>query len=373
MAVYKRGKWYWMDAVVNGFRYREPLNTTDARKAPGLERERISQLKNKAPDPTSQTKLFSSMTIEAAIVTYVEERRAQVSERMTRYWIEQSRPLIRSRAFASVSLKKMTPGHFAEYQNERKTAGRSPKTINGELSVVRQLLKHARLWYRFQDDYKPLKRDKPSVGVAMTPDQCERLFEIARSRPDWQYAYTAATLSVYCGMRSCEIKALKWEDICWSERTLSIKRSKTPAGWRTPSLNETCLSVLRELYDAVSELGLAEPNHYIFPWQGREQRVDPTRPMSSWRTAWRSIRKAAGLEHIRFHDGRHTAITTLAEHATPDWVIQAQVGHVDPQMMKTYSHIRRKALIEAAAALEPVKRINDHSKSATFTRAPLIG
>jgi hypothetical protein len=34
-------------------------------------------------------------------------------------------------------------------------------------------------------------------------------------------------------------------------------------------------------------------------------------------------------------------------------VIQAQVGHVDPQMMKTYSHIRRKALDEAAAALEP--------------------
>jgi integrase len=45
--------------------------------------------------------------------------------------------------------------------------------------------------------------------------------------------------------------------------------------------------------------------------------------------------------------------STLAEKGLPDWVIQAQVGHVDPQMMKTYSHIRRKALNEAAAALEP--------------------
>jgi hypothetical protein len=34
-------------------------------------------------------------------------------------------------------------------------------------------------------------------------------------------------------------------------------------------------------------------------------------------------------------------------------VIQAQVGHVSPAMMKTYSHIRRQALNEAAAALEP--------------------
>ena len=48
-----------------------------------------------------------------------------------------------------------------------------------------------------------------------------------------------------------------------------------------------------------------------------------------------------------------TVVTTLAEKGTPDWVIQAQVGHVDPQMMKTYSHIRRQALIAAAAALEP--------------------
>ena len=74
--------------------------------------------------------------------------------------------------------------------------------------------------------------------------------------------------------------------------------------------------------------------------------------MTSWRSA-RAIRLAAGLACVRFHDGRHTAITTLAEKGLPDWVIQAQVGHVAPEMMKTYSHIRRQALNEAAAALEP--------------------
>ena len=51
--------------------------------------------------------------------------------------------------------------------------------------------------------------------------------------------------------------------------------------------------------------------------------------------------------------GRHTAITTLVEKGLPDWVIQAQVGHVAPEMMKTYSHIRRQALNQAADALEP--------------------
>jgi len=63
------------------------------------------------------------------------------------------------------------------------------------------------------------------------------------------------------------------------------------------------------------------------------------------------MRKAAGLDGVRFHDGRHTALTRLAEAGKPDWVIQAQLGHVSAEMMKTYSHVRREALNDPAAAL----------------------
>ncbi len=71
MSVFKRGKWCWMDAVVNGHRYREPLGTTDGRKAPGLERERITQLKDKAPDPTKKSKSYGSMDIPTAVEAYI--------------------------------------------------------------------------------------------------------------------------------------------------------------------------------------------------------------------------------------------------------------------------------------------------------------
>jgi len=37
----------------------------------------------------------------------------------------------------------------------------------------------------------------------------------------------------------------------------------------------------------------------------------------------------------------------------PDHVVMAQLGHVSPKMLKTYGHIRRQALNQAAAALEP--------------------
>ncbi len=63
---------------------------------------------------------------------------------MVAYWREQSRPLSKAQSFKDTKLNKITPAHIAGYQNERNDVGMAPKTINGEVSVLRQLLKHAR-------------------------------------------------------------------------------------------------------------------------------------------------------------------------------------------------------------------------------------
>lgn len=43
----------------------------------------------------------------------------------------------------------------------------------------------------------------------------------------------------------------------------------------------------------------------------------------------------------------------MAEAGLPDQTIMAQVGHISPEMIKHYSHIRRQALNAAAAVLQP--------------------
>ena len=354
MALWKRGKQFWLDAIVHGHRYREPLGTTDWREATRLERQRIEQLEGRATVPTARSLTYSAMDVSSAITAYAEERRAQVSKRMAAYWLENARPL--AAFFKDTKLRHIAPAQLAAYQNARTDAGRAPKTINGELSVLRQILKRAKLWYRFSDEYTTLRNRKPPVGRALTAEEQERLFALARTKPGWLYAYVASTLSFYCGLRACEIKVLRWQDVDQTRHLLHIRRSKTPAGWRSPTLNTTCLEVLAELQARAAQLGFVEPEHFVFPWHGRNKHLDPTKPMTSWRTAWRAMRKAAGLTEVRFHDGRHTAITTLAEKGLADWVIQAQVGHVAPAMMKTYSHIRRQALNEAADALEPTAK-----------------
>jgi len=170
------------EEVLNGQRYRESLNTTDGRLAPSLERDRIAELKNKAPDPTRQRKSFASLKINEAIERYVTERGAQVSTRMVAYWREQGRPLTKSKSLSGLRLSKIASAHVSAYQSERLAIGRAPKTVDGEVSVLRQLLKHARLWYRFQEDYKPIPNDRPPAGRALTHEDVDRLFEGSRAK-----------------------------------------------------------------------------------------------------------------------------------------------------------------------------------------------
>ena len=73
--------------------------------------------------------------------------------------------------------------------------------------------------------------------------------------------------------------------------------------------------------------------------------------MKSWRTAWRSLSKAAGLPKLRFHDLRHTAITSLAEADVPISTIMEIAGHLSPEMTRHYTHIRDKAKAAAVAQL----------------------
>jgi hypothetical protein len=135
MGLWKRGQQYWIDVVVNGQRYPEPLGVSDVREARRLEKDRIVEFSKRRADPAKRRQLFGSLTITEAIAAYVQDRRAQVSPRMVKYWHENGRRLVA--VLGDVKLKTLTLDHVTMYQNQRSDEGRAPKTINGELSVLR--------------------------------------------------------------------------------------------------------------------------------------------------------------------------------------------------------------------------------------------
>jgi hypothetical protein len=104
--------------------------------------------------------------------------------------------------------------------------------------------------------------------------------------------------------------------------------------------------------------GRIEPDWYLFPF-GRGEQMDPTRPITTIKTAWANTRDRAGVTG-RLHDTRHTLITDLAESGAGDQTIMDIAGHVSRQMLKHYSHIRMQAKREA---LEAVWKTQEASQS----------
>ena len=61
---------------------------------------------------------------------------------------------------------------------------------------------------------------------------------------------------------------------------------------------------------------------------------DPTRHITSFKTAWKPVRTKVKVRG-RWHDNRHTLITELAESGTGDQTIMEIAGQVDPRCSST--------------------------------------
>jgi hypothetical protein len=98
----------------------------------------------------------------------------------------------------------------------RRRAGRSPKTVNNEILVLRAVLKRSNLWSSIQPDYKPLKVPKKGPGVAITAEQAARLFSVSNAKPGWFVGLRAGLLAYSTGSRTKEIRTLQLGDLSLS-------------------------------------------------------------------------------------------------------------------------------------------------------------
>jgi integrase len=130
-------------------------------------------------------------------------------------------------------------------------------------------------------------------------------------------------------------------------------------------LNGAAVWAFTKLFERARKLGACDPAHFLFPAfrykHTKESLVagsglyNPTKPMVSWRSGWRSLAKNAGLPGLRFHDLRHSAITKLAEAGVPDQTLMSIAGHVSRSMLEHYSHIRQQAKRDAVDSIDTFK------------------
>ena len=244
-----------------------------------------------------------------------------------------------------------------------------PAIVNMEIGCLRRILKRAKRWQLIADDVKPLK-EPTFEGRALSHEEKLHLLKIAKQKPEWETALYAANLAIRTTMRGCELRGLRWADVNLIDGELTVRRSKTEAGERKIPLVQEALETLMKLRKRAEMFGSVESSHYVFAAFRLKCRFknkpgerggtvagtdmdgfDPTRHLGSWRTAWRTLTEEAGLKGLRFHDLRHTAITTLAESGESEQTIMAIAGHVSRRMLERYSHIRMAAKRKVIAAL----------------------
>jgi integrase len=265
--------------------------------------------------------------------------------------------------FKQEPLKAVTVKRITDYRAWRAEQKVGPATLNAELGILRRILKRAKLWARVADDVRPL-REPSTIGRAISEEEKQRLLKTAVMRPEWETAYLAAILCLNTTARGCELKGLQWCDVDLFARTLTIRKSKTAAGERIIPLTDVAISALARLRRRAEGFGTVEQLHFVFAafvpkftFSGKRvidykvTRFEPKRHVKSWRAAWRTLTKKAGLPGFRFHDLRHCAITQLAENGTSDSTIMAIAGHVSRRMLERYSHVRMEAKRNAMETL----------------------
>lgn len=236
------------------------------------------------------------------------------------------------------------------YILQRKQEGASPRSVNMETQLLASAMgsTRLRLWGKGLTQI-----ERTDIGRALSQAEVEALIAAARINRS-HYVYPFVLVGARALMRSDEIKALHWRDIDFAGATVSLAKSKTEAGRRTIPLTADVVMALQEhmAWCARKLKRTIEPNFYVFPSADRGKPLDPARPIGSIKTAWRSVRDAAGLA-CRFHDLRHTGITTLLENNIPESTVKELVGHVAQRVILRYSHPRAEAKRAAVEVLVP--------------------
>jgi len=356
MALFKRGKIWWFKFKYAGRLYRESAGTSNEQLALKIQRKRhreIEELTHGIKRPSAPVLLSVA----------------------AKDWLDLKQPTWADKTYVNASLDvghlKKHLGHLlltditdkdvAEYITSRRNEKAADKTIRNELGTLRGILKRHRLWGPLKDDVRlPRGRDE-DVGVALSAEQEETLLKacaVSRSRS----LLPVVTLALSTGMRHDEMRLLRWRQIDFANAAIKVGTSKTVHGaGRAVPMNKRALETLTAWSKDFPDRKAA---HYVFPSEkvgisGNDEipevfDTDPTKPITSWKTAWNSAKAAASIE-CRFHDLRHTTVTRLLERGQPFAVVADIMGWsaaTAVRMAKRYGHIGPSARRAAMSALD---------------------
>jgi integrase len=237
------------------------------------------------------------------------------------------------------------------------------RTVNIEVGLLRLVLRKARLWSNIADDVTLLK-ERTDVGRELSDDEVKRLLSACQASAS-RGLYPAVLISIHTGLRSQELRLLRWHQVDLLEGIITVGKSKTMGG--EGRLVYLSAMAIQTLHNWRAQFPGAQPSHAVFPREayglkGKKGTFGgivvpfltfPDQPVSSFKTAWQNTKKAAGIE-CRWHDLRHSAASRMATGGATDQTLQALLGWMSPKMIERYSHVRSEAKRRAVSVFDLV-------------------
>lgn len=163
-------------------------------------------------------------------------------------------------------------------------------------------------------------------------------------------------LELVSGLRKGELVALRWDDLDAEQRTISVSkqyvrnpdgsleltRPKTENSVRLVSIPQVAVDLLIQEHEKHPD------NPYMFPSPITGEMYHPDSVVN----LHKKLLKDAGLEHLRFHDLRHTFATTALQNGVDVKTVSSMLGHYDAGFtLRTYTHATRQKQDEAAQTM----------------------
>jgi len=354
---------YWYEFTFAGKRYRDSTKQTLKTLAAEVEKGERRKMERAYAGLPTECRTLRIRTVSEALKAYRQGYETGHREKSVS-WVKQRTKHI-ERLLGGAILPDLTETRIRAYITTRlaeKVGTREDsrnvgnRTVNMELLILSRAIGHT--WRELWPGVPKLE-EREDIGRALAPDEESALLAAAaaNSSPFIDRFIRAALTSA---MRAGEIRTLQVGRVNFADRTLTVGQSKSKRGTGRviPMNSDLCELLAAQVAWLEENFGPVQPHWYLFPFYDDARRpVDPTRPVTTLKSAWESVRKTSKVK-CRFHDLRHTAITKLAEQGVPDSTMKALAGHVHEKMLERYSHIRMAAKREAVEALALPKAVN---------------
>lgn len=239
--------------------------------------------------------------------------------------------------FGNHELSRISPEMIEEYKAERLATGIKKCSVNREVSCLRKIFNVAIDWaYAADNPVRKVKLYSEKENIReriLAEDEEERLLSVS-----YQHLKPMLIVALNSGMRKSEVFNLKWQNVNFETRQISIKESKGGRERKIP-INSTLSSLLHALK---SRNGQSE---YVFtnPKTGK--------PFTDVKKSFDTACTNADIDDLRFHDLRHTFATRLVRRGVDLVIIKELMGHASIVTTQRYLHSQADVKFQAVEAL----------------------